>query len=388
MHKQYDLQLFSGATIQLKHLSTNDYLFSNRIKLTSGSKETMLGCTKNQYQEGTKFQMHLAYTDFGDMLYQPIKYGDLVYLKQLDQIVTINVNSKSQTSNQKEAILMEKQNEILGSQIFVITPSELWQGSLLKIKESTINQASIIRLINITSNLSLHSNSIYFKQKDLTGCIEVTGCSERDQNDDWFINIHDINLKDGMIHVLPRFSKPIFHGSLVIIRNAFLGTALNSHSVLLKSKNQEVTTNPVIPRIQNELWEVVLMKIEGERKRSIENQLLYGEKFSLLHSKTNQFLKYNQGQTNSDKTFQVCCSDENLFLEEWSIIPLIPQQTPAVFCNDFFLIQNNTCQQYLTSIAEPSYTTKQQYKTFLTQLPTNASVWTIEAVLNNKQNYS
>lgn len=66
------------------------------------------------------------------------------------------------------------------------------------------------------------------------------------------------------------------------------------------------------------------MKIEGERKRSIENQLLYGEKFSLLHSKTNQFLKYNQGQTNSDKTFQVCCSDENLFLEEWSIIPLIP----------------------------------------------------------------
>ncbi|CAD8140201.1 unnamed protein product [Paramecium octaurelia] len=388
MHQQYDLQLFSGAIIQLKHLSTNDYLFSNRIKLTSGSKETMLGCTKNQYQEGTKFQIHLAYTDFGDMLYQPIKYGDLVYLKQLDQIVTINVNSKSQASNQKEAMLMEKQNEILGSQIFVITPSELWQGSLQKIKESTINQASIIRLINITSNLSLHSNSTYFKQKDLSGCIEVTGCSERDQNDDWFINIHDINLKDGMIHVLPRFYKPIFHGSLVIIRNAFLGTALNSHSVLLKSKNQEVTTNPVIPRIQNELWEVVLMKIEGERKRSVENQLLYGEKVSLLHSKTNQFLKYNQGQTNPDKTFQVCCSDENLFLEEWSIIPLIPQQTSAVLCNDFFLIQNNTCQQYLTSIAEPSYTTKSQYKTFLTQLPSNASVWTIEAVLNNKQNYS
>ena len=47
--------------------------------------------------------------------------------------------------------------------------------------------------------------------------------------------------------------------------------------------------------LANELWEVVLMKIEGERKHSIENQLLYGEKFSLLHSNTNQFLKYNKG---------------------------------------------------------------------------------------------
>lgn len=42
---------------------------------------------------------------------------------------------------------------------------------------------------------------------------------------------------NGIIHLLPRFCKPIFHGSLVIIRNAFLGTALHSHSILLKSKN-------------------------------------------------------------------------------------------------------------------------------------------------------
>lgn len=42
---------------------------------------------------------------------------------------------------------------------------------------------------------------------------------------------------NGMIHLLSRFSKPIFHGSLVIIRNSFLGTALQSHTILLKSKN-------------------------------------------------------------------------------------------------------------------------------------------------------
>lgn len=42
---------------------------------------------------------------------------------------------------------------------------------------------------------------------------------------------------NGMIHFLPRFSKPVYHGNLVIIRNAFLGTALQSHTILLKSKN-------------------------------------------------------------------------------------------------------------------------------------------------------
>ncbi|CAD8046041.1 unnamed protein product [Paramecium sonneborni] len=388
MQKQFDLQLFSGAIIQLRHFRTNEYLFSNQIKLVSGSKETMLGCTKNSYQEGTKFEIHLAYTDFGNMLYQPIRYGDLVYLKQLDKIITININNKSQTTNQKEAILLDKKYEIMGNQIFVITPSEIWEGSILKIREQTIEQASIIRLINVSSNFSLHSHTNYYKQKDLLDCREVTGYQERDQNDDWFVNIHEINLINGMIHILPRFAKPIFHGSLVIIRNAFLGTALNSHSILLKSKKQEVTTNSVIPRVSNELWEVVLMKNEGQRKCSIEVQLFYGQKFSLLHSNTNQFLKYNQGQTNNDKTFQICCSDEDLFLEEWSIIPLSQQQSGAVFCNDLFLIQNNFCQQYLTSIAESSYITKQQYKTFLTQQPKNASVWTIEAILNNKQNYS
>jgi hypothetical protein len=36
MHKQYDLKLFSGAVIQLKHCNTNEYLFSNQIKLTTG----------------------------------------------------------------------------------------------------------------------------------------------------------------------------------------------------------------------------------------------------------------------------------------------------------------------------------------------------------------
>ena len=47
----------------------------------------MLGCSKDYLNDNTKFTIHLAYSDFGNLDNHPIYFGDLVYIKHQDKII-------------------------------------------------------------------------------------------------------------------------------------------------------------------------------------------------------------------------------------------------------------------------------------------------------------
>lgn len=89
-------QIFNGATVQLQHLKTNSYLFSNGAKLTSGyalisipsSKATFLAGTSNYLEHGSFFTIHLHTIPPSKEPF-PIHYGDLVYLQLNQMAVTL-----------------------------------------------------------------------------------------------------------------------------------------------------------------------------------------------------------------------------------------------------------------------------------------------------------
>lgn len=47
----------------------------------------MLGCSKDYLNDNTKFTIHLAYAEFGNLDNHPIYFGDLVYVKHQDKII-------------------------------------------------------------------------------------------------------------------------------------------------------------------------------------------------------------------------------------------------------------------------------------------------------------
>ncbi|KAM3129338.1 hypothetical protein pb186bvf_018554 [Paramecium bursaria] len=364
MIQQID-SLLSGQTIKLQHTQVNEVLFSNGELLSTGTKSIMLGCSKDYLNDNTKFTIHLAYVEFGNLDNHPIYFGDLVYIKHQDKIIQINIDHKSQSTQQCEACLIPFA-EVTARNIFVILPENDGISKSIANFQFEIRQAQIINLVNIESYHSLHSHKNTYKQKEFVEFKEVTGFHKRDDNDGWFITIEQNILEVPK----PRFKKHVHHLDKCIIRNFQLGMSLHSHSVNLKSgsKNQEVTINGRLPRDRNDLWELIIYKIDLKARSSqIISHLAYKSYFSLLHIETNSMLTNYKGQKNSDGTHEACCKEGQMNFDEWQVIPLRDNQKDLVTCNQPFGIRHTPTGLYLCGSKDPSNPTKAQMRVFLTQ---------------------